>query len=330
MQWAQWWGRSWIPPWTKLLKGPVVMSANGHALPRGRKLLDRIITMQVWDFQESASEPKHSQLPKPLVGSRAPGRTGKSSKVMAGVRGPHAVHSRLLWGVVSHRVYTAAIFSETKFLPQVLLLPTCSKCRRPAVVRSSYWTKALSRRRKQTWEVEPRAGDCGRCGSFSPSQASPEGVGIPLQPGRNLRGRWHQQEKLRSWQSFLSSPIPTNTLSHIHTHKHAHTHTLAFSNAWQVLQAKPDLGPDLLLEGSRKQCHDPGVRPEVKVWGLVSSHFAAVIVLRGSSNGEDLFWIQTLAEVLIQKKTDPECANCISQIHLGERFTNCGPWPIIQ
>ena len=60
-------------------------------------------------------------------------------------------------------------------------------------------------------------------------------------------------------------PIPTNTLSHIHTHKHAHTHTLAFSNAWQVLQAKPDLGPDLLLEGSRKQCHDPGVRPEVKV-----------------------------------------------------------------
>lgn len=46
---------------------------------------------------------------------------------------------------------------------------------------------------------------------------------------------------------------------------HAHTHTLAFSNAWQVLQAKPDLGPDLLLEGSRKQCHDPGVRPEVKV-----------------------------------------------------------------
>lgn len=148
MRWAQWWGRSWIPPWTKLLKGPFVMSANGHALPRGRKLLDHIITMQVWDFQESASEPKHPQLPKPLVGSRAPGRTGKSSKVMAGVRGPHAVHSRLLWGVVSHRVYTAAIFSETKFLPQVLLLPTCSKCRRPAVVRSSYWTKALSRRRK--------------------------------------------------------------------------------------------------------------------------------------------------------------------------------------
>ena len=138
MQWAQCWGRSWIPPWTKLLKGPVVMSANGHVLPRGRKLLDHIITMQVWDFQESASEPKHPQLPKPLVGSRAPGRTGKSSKVMAGVRGPHVVHSRLLWGVVSHRVYTAAIFSETKFLPQVLLLPTCSKCRRPAVVRSSY------------------------------------------------------------------------------------------------------------------------------------------------------------------------------------------------
>lgn len=225
MQWAQWWGRSWIPPWTKLLKGPVVMSANSHALPRGRKILDHIITMQVWDFQESASEPKHPQLPKPLVGSRAPGRTGKSSKVMAGVRGPRVVHSRLLWGVVSHRVYSAAIFSETKFLPQVLLLPTCSKCRRPAVVRSSYWTKALSRRRKQTWEVEPRAGDCGRSGSFSPSQASPEGVGIPLHPGRNPRGRWHQREKLRSWQSFPSPPIPTNTLSHIHTHKHAQTHT---------------------------------------------------------------------------------------------------------
>lgn len=253
------------------------MSANGHVLPRGRKLLDHIITMQVWDFQESASEPKHPQLPKPLVGSRAPGRTGKSSKVMAGVRGPHVVHSRLLWGVVSHRVYTAAIFSETKFLPQVLLLPTCSKCRRPAVVRSSYWTKALSRRRKQTWEVEPRAGDCGRSGSFSPSQASPEGVGIPLQPGRNPRGRWHQREKLRSWQSFPSPPIPTNTLSHIHTHKHAQTHTHSYSQMHgRSCRPNPDLGLDL-LDGSRKECHHPGARPGVKVWGLVSSHFAAVI-----------------------------------------------------
>ena len=251
------------------------MSAKGHALPQGRKLLDHIITMQVWDFQESASEPKHPQLPKPLVGSRAPGRTGKSSKVMAGVRGPHVVHSRLLWGAVSHRVYTAAIFSETKFLPQVLLLPTCSKCRRPAVVRSSYWTKALSRRRKQTWEVEPRAGDCGYSGSFLPSQASPEGLGIPLQPGRNLRGRWHQWEKLRSWQPFLSPPIPTLSLTY--THINMHIHTYSHSQMYgRSCRPNPNLGLDL-LEGSRKECHYPGARPGVKVWGLVSSHFAAVI-----------------------------------------------------
>lgn len=32
-QWAWWWGTSKFPPWTKILKGPVVISANGHALP---------------------------------------------------------------------------------------------------------------------------------------------------------------------------------------------------------------------------------------------------------------------------------------------------------
>lgn len=200
-QWAWQWGANKIPPWTKILKGSVVISANSHALPGGRKLLDHIIIERFWDLQESASEPKHPQLPKPLLVSTAPSKESKKSKVIAGVSGPCAVHIRLFWGVVSHRVYIAAIFSETKFLPQVLLLPTCSKCRRPAVVRSSYWDQgsvkakgpnqgggAKNWRLLVLWLFSTVSGISREGGSFW-KVLLPRGVGIPLQSGRNLIGR---------------------------------------------------------------------------------------------------------------------------------------------
>lgn len=205
MQWAWWWGTSKISPWTKILKGPVVTSASSHALPRGGSFLV-ISSPSVSGICKSSylsQSTSNSLSPSGFKGSRQEKQIVQSDcKGQWTLCGSYQTVPRS----GSHRVYVVAIFSETKFLTQVLLLPTCSKCRRPAVARSSYWTKALSSQRDQTREVEQWAGDCWCFGCFSPSQPSPEGVGTLLQPVRNWIGWWHKSEKLRSWQSFPSLP----------------------------------------------------------------------------------------------------------------------------
>lgn len=172
--------------------------------------------------------------------------------------GPRSVHIGLFWGVVSHRVYTAAIFSETKFLPQVLLLPICSKCRRPAVGRSSYWTKALSRRRHQSGEVEQCSQSLVRWTCFSLSLSPEEDpserkvlpypvVGFSLRYVRNLIRRWHQRGKIGE----TGSPFTFFSSSH---KQHRHT------SVQQVLQIKSTPWPNLKLVSPLCQARDERMR----------------------------------------------------------------------
>lgn len=213
--------------------------------------------MCFWGFQESASGPKYPQVLKFPLALRPSGKKNKCRRFSV-ASGPCSVRIRLFWGVVSHRVYIAAIFSETKFLPQVLLLPICSKCRRPAVGRSSYWTKALSRRRHQSGEMEQSSQILGRwlCLTFSlsPEEEDPlerkvltyPVVGFPLHYDRNLIHRWHQRGKMEKLAalslSFLSPINNTDTCRH--------------TSVQQVLQIKSTPWSDLRLKSPLYQARN--------------------------------------------------------------------------